>query len=436
MAQAVKYTMGDNFVHVILPGVGAYALEASHQTFPAMKRALERKQWARVPHLINLAKQLGYQTHGKVTIERGIPYYKGVKMEGYLATKMQEMLRRGETKDLPSLLKFSNNLYQNPDPKTIPEILEFLEISNMPITDDGCFLAYKCIKSDYTDCHTGTVNNEPGETPAMPRKNVDKSTRVACSSGFHFAALDYIKGGFGSQGNRVVMIKINPRDVVAIPEYKNTLKGRTWFYEVVKELFTIESAQELQDHPEMVQVVVNVAKERNAILKFVLSHPRTKYQIRKGKIKKSTIVKQTLGRLQKMAAKLPNLEVVDYKPTTVLLKNPLKQFREAAGVELKDIAKELGMTPKAVWAAEHAPNPKQESIDNFLQAIQNLTGQHAGLSFPQPSKPYICRTMAASAAGDSTGVWYPNPAYNTVDEDEYGVDNGYGDEYGEDEDED
>lgn len=425
MSTPVKYTMGDNFVHVILPGVGAYALEASHQTFPAMKRALLAKKWGRVPHLINLAKQLGYETHGQVEIKRGIPYYKGVKMEGYLAIKLQEMIRRGEKVQLPALIKFSNNLYQNPDPKTIGEVLEFLEASKMPITDDGCFLAYKCVRADYTDCHTGTVNNEPGETPAMPRKNVDASTRVACSSGFHFAALDYIRGGFGSSTNRIVMIKINPRDVVAIPEYKSTLKGRVWFYEVVKELFTVESAEELQDHPEMLQVVVNVAKERNAVLKFILSHPRTKYQIRKGTIKKSTIVKQTLGRLQKMASKLPNLNVVDYKPTTVLLKNPLKQFREAAGVELKDIAKELGMTSKAVWAAEHAPNPKQESIDRFLQAIQNLTGQHAGLSFPKPSLPGP-KSMAAAAGSAST--------FDAEEENWNESDEGYGDEYGEDED--
>lgn len=422
MASPVKYTMGDNFVHVILPGVGAYALEASHQTFPAMKRALLKKQWARVPHLINLAKQLGYETHGQVEIKRGIPYYKGVKMQGYLAVKLQEMIRRGEKVQLPALIKFSNNLYQNPDPLTIPEVLEFLEISKMPITDDGCFLAYKVVRDDYTDKHTGTVNNEPGETPAMPRKNVDKNTRVACSSGFHFAALDYIRGGFGSGGDRIVMIKLNPRDVVAIPDYKATKKGRTWFYEVVKELFTIASCEELQDHPEMLQVVVNVAKERNAVLKFVLAHPRTKYQIRKGKIKKSTIVKQTLGRLQKMAAKLPSLEPVNYKPTTVLLKNPLKQFREAAGVELKDIAKELGMTPKAVWAAEHAPNPKQETIDRTLQAIQDLTGQHAGLSFPLPSKPGP-RSMAAAAGSASS-----------FDAEEENWDEaGYGDEYGDEE---
>ncbi len=418
MAQAVKYTMGENFVHVILPGVGAYALESSHQTFKAMKRALIGKKWARVPHLINLAKQLGYQTHGQVEIKRGVPYYKGVKMEGYLAVKLQEMIRRGEKVQLPALIKFANNLYQNPDPKTIAEVLEFLEISKMPITDDGCFLAYKCVRNDYTDCRTGTVNNEPGSTPAMPRKQVDKNTRVACSSGFHFAALDYIRDGFGSNGNRIVMIKINPRDVVAIPEYKETQKGRTWFYEVVKELFTVKSAQELQDHPEMLQVVVNVAKERNAVLKFILTHPDTLKKIRRGEIKKSTIVKQTLGRLQKMASKLPVLDAT-YKPSTVLTKNPLKALREAADVKLADIAKQLGMTNKAVWAAEHAPSPKQETIDRTLEAIQTLTGCGAGLSYPKPSAPGP--KAAAAASNDNSGGSYTYSSDEEVeDEDGYG----------------
>lgn len=433
MAQAVKNVVSKNFISVILPGVGVYALEASHPTFPTIKRAIERKQWARIGHLVNLAKQLSYETHGNVEIKRGVPYYKGVRMEGYLAMKLQEMIRRGERKQLPALLKFSNNLMQNPDRETIKEVLEFLEIAKMPITDDGCFLAYKCVNDDFTDCYSSTVDNSPGQTPAMPRKSVDKSSRNACSSGFHFAALDYIRDTFGSNGRRVVMIKVNPRDVVAIPHFKTVKKGRTWFYEVVKELFTITEAQNLQDHPEMLTTVVNVAKERNKVLKFVLDHPVTKKNIRKRDIKRSTIVKMTLGRLQAMAAKLPAVTTEPVKPSTVLDRNPLKLFREAAGLELAAVAEEIGLTYKAAWAAEQAPNPRQESIDRYLEAIQKLTGANAGLSFPKPSGPSE-KAMAATVGAGPVEADMEEENWNESDSDSFGYE--YGDDGDEDEDND
>lgn len=419
MAQAVKYTMGKDFVHVIMPGIGAFALEASHETFPAMKRALLKKQWARVPHLINLARQLGYQTQGQVTIEKGIPFYKGTKMEGYLGTLLAETVRRGKNSELPSLLKFANNVYQNPDPKTRDEVYQFLELSKMPRTDDGCFLAYKCVRADFTDCHTGKYDNTPGETPAMPRKAVNSNTREACSSGFHFAALDYIRDGFGSKGNRVVMIKINPRDVVAIPEYKDTLKGRTWYYEVVKELMTVQEAKQLQDHPEMLMHVVTLDKERKGLLKQILTNPAIKRAIRRGTIKKSTIVKQTYARLVKMASKFtlnsPQLEV---KVAKVLSSNPLKSLREKAGLTVGQVAKATGMSYKAVWGAEKAKAPTQETIDKYLETINKLSGK--------PDHKKYSAAMAASASSNG-GSSYANPVHSSLDDDD--ADDDYSDGY-------
>jgi transcriptional regulator with XRE-family HTH domain len=384
----VKYTLAENFVSVILPGRGVFALDKTHPTFSALTSALKRKQWARIPSLITLADRVSNETHGKVAIRKGVAYYKDKPLKGYLGNKLGELARRGEK--VSHLLKFADNLMKNPDPETIPEVMEFLDISHLPITDDGCFLAYKCINSDYTDCHTGRIDNTPGQTPAMPRKNADSSSRALCSSGFHFCALDYIRDGFGATGRRIVMIKVNPRDVVAIPEYKDAKKGRCWLYEVVKELFTIDEAARLQDHPDMLHSVVTLAKERRELLKFVLANSTIKRAIRRREIKKSTIMKQTLARLQKMAAKLPAPQTEPVKPSTVLANNLLKSYRTAAGLTVGQIAKQLKIGYKVAWAMENAENPKQETIDRYLEAIAKLTNvssRESGLAFPKATQP-------------------------------------------------
>ena len=403
--KAFKYVLGTEFLSVVIPGRGVFPLSSSNETFPAMKRALLRKQWTRVPKLISLAEKMASESFGRIHFEKGIPFYKNKPLQGYLGNKLAELYRQNQR--VSHLLKFADNLMKNPDDKTIPEVLEFLEVSNMPITDDGCFLAYKCINKNYTDCYSGVYNNTPGETPRMPRKEANSSSRVACSDGFHFAALDYIKGGFGSSTNRVVMIKINPRDVVAIPEYKQNLKGRCWQYEVVKELFSIQEASQLQDHPEMLLSVVAIAKERRELLKQLLDSKVIAKMVRRGKIKRTTLMKMTYARLAKLAQQHLTSTTPVAAPSPVLADNPLKAQRVKLGLTVGQVAKASGMTYKAVWAAEKAVAPTQDTIDKYLAAINKL-----GL----PKAPQKARAAAASASTESPRTHASNPAYNESEE--------------------
>ena len=54
-----------------------------------------------------------------------------------------------------------------------------------------------------------------------------------CSYGLHFCSEGYLRH-FG--GDRVVILKINPRDVVSIPTDYNNTKGRCCRYEVIGEV--------------------------------------------------------------------------------------------------------------------------------------------------------------------------------------------------------
>jgi hypothetical protein len=77
------------------------------------------------------------------------------------------------------------------------------------------------------------MNNSVGEIVEMERNEVDDNKDRTCSTGLHFCSQDYLNH-FG--GERVVIVKINPRDVVSIPSDYNDSKGRACRYEVVGEL--------------------------------------------------------------------------------------------------------------------------------------------------------------------------------------------------------
>jgi hypothetical protein len=126
-------------------------------------------------------------------------------------------------------------VYANPFTQARDELYQWMERANMPIDQDGYFLAYKVVNSDYMDRHSRTFRNQIGDTPTMHRINCDNTSRNLCSSGLHFCSADYLPSFGVHEGDHVMIIRINPADVVSIPK-NETAKGRTWTYEVVGEI--------------------------------------------------------------------------------------------------------------------------------------------------------------------------------------------------------
>ncbi|NBR96976.1 MAG: hypothetical protein EBT48_05170 [Verrucomicrobia bacterium] len=102
----------------------------------------------------------------------------------------------------------------------------------MPITPDGCFLAYKSVRPDFTDHHTGKFSNRVGSVLEMERRKVDDDRNNGCSYGFHAGSLEYATT-FGGNDRKVLVVKINPADVVSVPTDCDCQKLRTARYEVI-----------------------------------------------------------------------------------------------------------------------------------------------------------------------------------------------------------
>jgi len=120
-----------------------------------------------------------------------------------------------------------------------------LEHKNMPLTPDGNFLAYKGVKDDFSDHYSGKFDNSVGQTLEMQRNAVCDDANMGCSYGFHAGSHSYAKG-YASCGGHLMIVEINPSDVVSVPHDCDCQKLRTAKYKVVALHETID--RPLQDH--------------------------------------------------------------------------------------------------------------------------------------------------------------------------------------------
>lgn len=167
-----------------------------------------------------------------VAVADGVVTYKGDPLHNTLTNRMLEMLEEGF--DLGPLGRFLQNLMQNPSKRAVDELYGFMEKGELPITPDGHFLAYKAVRADFKDIHSGTFDNSIGQVCEMPRNKVDDDKSRTCSTGLHFCSVDYLKH-FASRDGHVMILKINPKDVVSIPADYNDTKGRCAKYTVIGE---------------------------------------------------------------------------------------------------------------------------------------------------------------------------------------------------------
>ena len=169
-----------------------------------------------------------------VYIEGGVVYYKDIPLHTSLTDRMIKMLDEGY--DIKPLGNFLVNLMDNPSHTAVEELYEFLEKSELPITEDGHFLAYKRVDENFRDIYSRKYDNSPGSLIEMPRNMVDDNRNNTCSRGLHFCSREYLPFYGAYPSSKVIMVKINPRDVVSIPTDYNNAKGRCCRYYVVKEM--------------------------------------------------------------------------------------------------------------------------------------------------------------------------------------------------------
>lgn len=213
----------------------SYTVETDHVNYSKIIEAIRASAWEQFVALCDVASSVRkFIGVGSVQLVDGAVTYKGEVMDNSITNRILDLMNA----NLPfePMVKFLANLMQNPSKRAVDELYGFLEHGNLPITEDGHFLAFKNVRADYFDIHSGTKRNQVGDKPAMDRNMVDEDKSRTCSQGLHFCSEEYLPHFRHSDGGHTMIVKINPRDVVAIPADYNNTKGRTCTYEVVAEM--------------------------------------------------------------------------------------------------------------------------------------------------------------------------------------------------------
>lgn len=179
-----------------------------------LKQTKESGVEKKIIQLLNIKKDIKKKTGNKCVLKNGQIYWDGEVVHNEISRRIVEIHHAGFPYD--GLLKFLENCKKNPSPRAEKEIFTFLEHKHIPITDDGCFLAYKAVTRNFLDKHTGTVSYKIGSTIKVERGSC-ADWGIGCGQGLHVGGLDYVFNFGNDTGDIILIVKINPKDVVSVP---------------------------------------------------------------------------------------------------------------------------------------------------------------------------------------------------------------------------
>lgn len=167
-------------------------------------------------------------------------------LHGAVAKVLHGLVRQGDAKGFTAIARFLENLEENPSFNSREQLYNFVNANDISIDEDGYLILYKGLASDgqggYRSVNSGTafVNGEKivGHIPAaagdvitMPRSQVSDNPDVPCHAGLHASTYNYATS-YARNGAMMTM-RVNPRDVVSVPNDSGQQKMRVCEYEVV-----------------------------------------------------------------------------------------------------------------------------------------------------------------------------------------------------------
>jgi hypothetical protein len=227
------FIITDTSIVALFPS-GPKSAQSTHLNFTKIRDQIKTGQWAGLEDLFDVKGAIIRWTSGLYRItDEGV--YRGTeRIPDCIERRVLQFMDEG----LPfePLLKFHERLAANPSRRAVQELYKFLENKNIPIGPDGCFYGYKSVRLDWKDIHSGTFSNHIGAVLEMPRNQVDDDCHRTCSYGFHVGALEYVRDFGGSRENKhMIIVKVDPADVVSVPIDYNGQKMRVCKYVVVSE---------------------------------------------------------------------------------------------------------------------------------------------------------------------------------------------------------
>lgn len=217
------------------------AISRDNPLYYEITQKLNNNDVGDIEEYCNYALKVSRSTNGKFTLVDGCVLLHGTPMPEALSELLLKVVEAGQ--DAGALEKFWENCCANPNPESRDSLYDYIKANNFTLTNDGCFIGYKKVRDNYLDSWSGKVKYEINSVVAMDRAEVDANRNSCCSHGIHVAAWEYAKD---FSGDRLLEIKVNPKDVVSVPYSYHNQKMRVCAVLVMGE---IEQQHDTVLHP-------------------------------------------------------------------------------------------------------------------------------------------------------------------------------------------
>lgn len=264
----MKYTITPDVAIVPIDGKPVF-VPATDERYQALVGHLLAKRFAEATALLATPDKLLRTWDARFTLTPlGEIVLNGETLPALFTGRVLEMAKNGE--DPAPIFAFAARLAKNPSANSRAQLFRFLQHKHLTITPEGFVLAYKAVRQDYLDWYSATYKNTPGTTLSMPREAVDPDPAMHCSAGFHVGTLDYARN-FRSSGHSIILIcRVDPVDVVSVPDDCDCQKMRVCSYYVVghygAELSSTTSSEDSEVESEAVDIVPSPDAAQTAAL--------------------------------------------------------------------------------------------------------------------------------------------------------------------------
>jgi hypothetical protein len=253
MSSKPAYLITPAGISLFLAGVLS-VIPTDHPNYAKILDALKNEDFGAIPALSDLRTSVRnfLATDKDFALVNDLITFKGTPYSPAITSKVLAMIDAGHSAD--PIFKFLRKVEQNPSAAARNELLLFCVANGFLIDLDGNIVAYKSVQESYRDIHSGRVFYKPvslmtdaekaeyataktagnvtmqivdGELQvSMPRNAVDDDRDRTCSYGLHFASHEYASTWAGRGSHRLLVMLVNPANVVSIPSDYNNQKGR------------------------------------------------------------------------------------------------------------------------------------------------------------------------------------------------------------------
>ena len=227
MSRIASIVANDGTITLMLDNSN-YTIDTEHPNYTRIKECLLEGDADSLVDLVDIPKSITTYANGKCEVTDGVVHFNGVPIHNVLTERILHLMNEGFP--FEPMLRFLENLMENPSKRAVDELYDFLQHKHLPVTEDGHFLAYKGTREDKYDRYSGTILNEVGHVIEMPRNQVDDERAHECSHGLHVGTIEYVRNYCTE---RMIIVKVNPRDCVSVPRDHDAQKLRVCRYEIL-----------------------------------------------------------------------------------------------------------------------------------------------------------------------------------------------------------